>query len=329
MVNFSGSKNMVSFSSIALAIALLGASIGSHAQTFPSKPIRLIQGFATGGAIDSVLRVLAVQVERELGQPVVMDYKLGAGGTVSIMQLKNSLPDGYTLALITKGAFRAPAVEDVAYDPAKDLSYIVGIADIPFGIVVLGDAPWKTLPEMIQYGRANPLEMNYGATGGWGNSAHLYMEALTAEAGVKWNPIPYNGSPDGDRALLGNQIKFSVNGSIGGGLLESGRLRLLAVASKQRSSLWPNVPSSTEFGYKSVIESLWGLGGPRGVPPAVARRIQDAFRNALNTPEAKTILQRFGQNSNYMSTEDFTRFAMRSIEEEAAIVKKFGLGKKP
>lgn len=302
----------------------------SFAQTakFPSKQIKILVGYPAGGAIDGVLRVMAHYAERDLGQPIVLEYKPGAGSVVSLVQAKNSAPDGYTLVLITKGAFRAPAVENVAYDPIKDLSYIVGLADLPFGIVVRGDAPWKTWGELVDYGKAHPEEMHYGAAGGWGNSAHLYMEEITAEAKVKWNVVPYKGTADAEQALLGGQIRFSVNGSVGGGLLEAGRLRLLAVAGEQRSSRWPDVPTTRELGYRAFIDSRWGLAAPKGVTPEVAKRIQDAFKKALDEAEVKAILQRYGQSVSYMSYDEYNRYAIRAVEDEGVLVRKHGFGKK-
>lgn len=296
---------------------------------FPERPIRVLLGFPPGGSIDSVFRVMARSAEQFLGQPVVVENKSGAGGTVSIIQMKNAAPDGYTLGLITMGVFRAPVMADVAYHPINDITYIVCLTHVPFGIVVRADSPFNSWSDLLAYGKKHPEQMNYGVPAGLGNSAHLLMEEMTAQEGVKWNAVPYKGSADTSLALLSGDVKFTVDGSGGfGPLVDSGKARLLAVASEQRSPRWSDVPTTKELGYRMTIDSPWGLGGPKGMDVATVNVIDDAFRRALETPEVKAALMRAGQGLRYKDSSEFTRFAVRAAEEERSLLTKYGFAKK-
>lgn len=314
-----------------------GAAVGSAAavplilraqEPFPSRPVRVLVGFPPGGSIDGVFRVLAREAEPFLKQPVVVDNRPGAGGTISIVQMKNAPPDGYTLGIVTMGVFRAPVMESVAYDPIKDISYIVCLTHVPFGIVVRADSPHQSWADLLAYGRSNPTRMNYGVPAGLGNSAHLLMEEMTAQESVKWNPIPYKGSADTSQALLAGDVTFVVDGSGGfGPLVDAGKARLLAVASEERSPKWTSVPTTKELGYRMTIDSPWGIGGPKGIDPARQKVVQEAFAKALQAPAAKQALLRAGQGTRYKDSDEFTRFAVRAADEERALLTKYGFAR--
>lgn len=306
------------------------APSGAFAQgDWPARPVRVLLGFPPGGSIDTVFRVMAKNAEAFLGQPVVVENKPGAGGTVSIMQMKSAAPDGYTLGLVTMGVFRAPVTEDVAYDPIADISYIVCLSHVPFGVVVRADSPHKTWAELLAHGRANQSRINYGVPAGLGNSAHLLMEEMTGQEGIKWNPIPYKGSADTSLALLAGDVDFTVDGSGGfGPLVDAGKARLLAVASEERSPKWSDVPTTKELGYRMSIDSPWGLGGPKQLPPAVVEKIQNAFHRSLNTAEVKAALARAGQGTRYKTAKEYSEFAVRAAVEERALLTKYGFNRK-
>lgn len=296
---------------------------------WPARPIRVLLGFPPGGSIDVVFRIMAKNAEPFLGQPVVVENKPGAGGTVSIMQMKNAQPDGYTLGLVTMGVFRAPVTEEVAYDPIADISYIVCLSHVPFGVVVRADSPHKTWAELLAYGRANQQKINYGVPAGLGNSAHLLMEEMTGQEGLKWNAIPYKGSADTSLALLAGDVDFVVDGSGGfGPLVDAGKARLLAVASEERSPKWRDAPTTKELGYRMSIDSPWGLGGPANLPPAVVEKVQSAFRRSLDTAEVKAALARAGQGTRYKTAKEYTEFAVRAAVDERALLTKYGFARK-
>lgn len=297
-------------------------------ESFPARPIRVLVGFPAGGSIDTVFRVIARSTEAVLQQPVVVENRPGAGGTVSIVQMKNAPADGYTLGIITMGVFRAPVMESVQYDALKDISYIVCLTHVPFGIAVRADSPFRTWADLLAYGRANHSQMNYGVPAGLGNSAHLLMEEMTAQEKVKWNPIPYKGSADTSQALLAGDVRFVVDGSGGfGPLVDSGKARLLAVASEERSPKWESVPTTKELGYRMTIDSPWGIGGPAGIPADRVRTIEQAFAKALQAPAVKEALLRAGQGTRFKGSSEFTRFAASAAQEERALLTKYGFAK--
>ncbi|GAA5232619.1 tripartite tricarboxylate transporter substrate binding protein [Verticiella sediminum] len=297
---------------------------------WPARPVRVLLGFPAGGSIDVVFRVMAKNAEPFLGQSVIVENKPGAGGTVSIVQMKNATPDGYTLGLITMGVFRAPVTETVAYDPIADITYIVCLSHVPFGIVVRADSPFQTWADLLAHGRADPGKVNYGVPAGLGNSAHLLVEEITGQERIKWHAIPYKGSADTALALLSGDVDFTVDGSGGfGPLVDAGKARLLAVASEERSPKWSDVPTTRELGYRMSIDSPWGLGGPKGLPAAVVQTVQDAFRKSLDTPEVKIALARAGQGSRYKDAAEYTEFAARAAVEERALLTKYGFAREP
>ncbi|RYF31979.1 MAG: tripartite tricarboxylate transporter substrate binding protein [Comamonadaceae bacterium] len=317
-------------------LAGLAAGLGTCAfpqaaqsSDWPTRPVRVLLGFPAGGSIDVIFRVMARNAEAFLGQPIVIDNKPGAGGTVSIVQTKNASPDGYTLGLITMGVFRAPVIEDVAYDPVNDLTYIVCLSHVPFGVVVRADSPHQRWSDLLAAGRAHPEKINYGVPAGLGNSAHLLVEEITAQEKLKWNAIPYKGSADCTQALLAGDVDFTVDGSGGfGPLVDAGRARLLAVASEQRSPKWMDIPTTRELGYRMTIDSPWGLGGPKAIDPAVVAKIQSSFRASLDTPEVKAALLRAGQGTRYKDAKQFTEFAAKATIDERALLTKYGFAKK-
>jgi tripartite-type tricarboxylate transporter receptor subunit TctC len=312
---------------------LAGAAVllpfpSAAADVFPSRPVKVLVGFPAGGSIDSIFRVIAQAAEQFLKQPIVVDNRPGAGGTISIVQMKNAPADGYTLGIITMGVFRAPVMEAVAYDPIRDISYIVCLTHVPFGVVVRADSPFRTWADLMAFGRSDAQRVNYGVAAGLGNSAHLLMEEITAQEQVKWNPIPYKGSADTAQALLAGDVTFTVDGSGGfGPLVDSGKARLLAVASEERSPKWPSVPTTKELGYRMTIDSPWGIGGPAGIDPSRQAVIETAFAKALDTASVKDALWRFGQGTRFKNSQDFAHFAVQAAEEERTLLTKYGFAK--
>jgi tripartite-type tricarboxylate transporter receptor subunit TctC len=314
---------------IAIAVGAF-APTSWAANPYPIRPIKVLVGFPAGGTTDAAIRVIAKNAEPFLGQPVVIDNRAGAGGTISIMQTRNAPPDGYTLSIFTLAVFRAPITQEATYDPLTDLTYIVGLANIPFGIVVRADSRYKTWADLLVYGKEHPNEMNYGVAAGLGNSAHLIMEEMTGQDKVKWNPIPYRGSSDTSTALLSGDVQFTVDGAGGfKSMVEAGKLRLLAVAANERMSQWPKIPTTRELGYRVNVGSPWGLGGPKGMDPAVVHKIEEAFRKSLETAEVKDALVRYGQTPFFMTSEAFTNYAKHAVVEQRDLLVKYGFAHKP
>lgn len=328
------SKHSLPNLSVRVAMAILSvfaflAGGQAHAQAYPNHAIRILAGFPAGGPTDIAMRAMAQSASKTLGHPVIVENVPGAGGAVSIVRLKNASADGYTLGMLTLGVFRSPVMEDVGYDPIKDLTYIIRLTNLQFGIVVRSESPWKMWQDFIVGARANPDKISYGVAAGLGNSAHLLMEEVSARDGLRLTVVPYKGSADVAQALMGGHIALSSDSSGGfGTLVESGKARLLAVASERRSPRWKDIPTLQELGYNVAVDSPWGIGGPKGMDPATVRIVHDAFRKALEDAAVLKVLDQFGQGLRYMNPEEYTRYAVQAAQEERAMLTKYGFAKK-
>ena len=312
----------------------ISASIYAHGawaadDKFPSKPIKVLVGFPPGGAIDLIMRAVALEASKKLGQPLVIENRSGASGAVAYTALKNAAPDGYTIAPVTITAFRAPVLEDVSFDPLQDFHYLAGITDIPFGVVVRDDSPFKTWKNLLAWGRANPTQMMYGAAAGLGNTSHLFVEEVAAKENLKWTPIPFRGTTDCIQALLGGQIVFTVDTIAGtAALVKGGKLRILAVATDSRLPSWPQIPTMRELGSSISVNNLWGVAGPKGLDPQVASTLEAAFKFAMEQPSLVSLLQGVEQKPLYTDAKSFRAFAEKSVKEQKEVLTKYGFAKK-
>ena len=296
---------------------------------FPSKPIKVLVGFPAGGAIDLIMRAVALEASKKLGQSLMIENRSGASGALAYNALKIASPDGYTIAPVTITAFRAPAIEDVSFDPLQDFQYLAGITDIPFGVVVKEDSPFKTWKDLIAWGRANPSQMMYGAAAGLGNTSHLFVEEVAAKENLKWTPIPFRGTTDCIQALLGGQIVFTVDTIAGtAALVKGGKLRILAVATDARLPSWPQIPTMRELGSSISVNNLWGIAGPKGLDSQVASTLEAAFKFAMEQPSVIAMLQGVEQKPLFVDAKTFKAFAERSVKEQKEVLTKYGFAKK-
>ena len=313
----------------ALGLAPVLAPRNAHAQRFPDRAVKVLVGFPPGGTTDTVMRVLAQAAGAHLGQQVLIDNKPGGGGVISIQAVKAAPPDGYTLGLFTLSVFRSPWQVDAGYDALRDLTYIIGVTNVLFAIVVRADAPWKSWKELSDAARAAPGKLTYGVPAGLGNSGHLVMSEVASRDRLDLTVVPYKGSADCAQALLGGQVNFAVDASGGfGPLVDSGRARLLAVAADERSSRWTDVPTLKELGYDMSIDSPWGIGGPAGMDRALVQTLHDAFRKAMAEKAVTDSIARFGQSVRYMSPDDYSRYAIAEYAAQKTLLTKYGFVKK-
>jgi tripartite-type tricarboxylate transporter receptor subunit TctC len=316
---------------IALAASpLLGLkSINAAEDKFPTKPIKVLVGFPAGGAIDLVMRAVALEASKKLGQSLMIENRSGASGALAYNALKIAPPDGYTIAPVTITAFRAPVLEEVSFDPLQDFHYLAGITDIPFGVVVKEDSPFKTWKDLLAWGRANPNQMMYGAAAGLGNTSHLFVEEVASKENLKWTPIPFRGTTDCIQALLGGQIVFTVDTIAGtAALVKGGKLRILAVATDTRLPSWPQIPTMRELGSTISVNNLWGIAGPKGLDPQVALTLEAAFKFAMEQPSVIAMLQGVEQKPLFADAKTFKAFAERSVKEQKEVLTKYGFAKK-
>lgn len=309
------------------APTLLRAQAPSGASAaWPNQTVRLMIAFPPGGPTDITMRVLADNASKLLGQQVLIENRPGAGGTLPAQQLQQARPDGYTLAQIPLGVFRLPYTTRITWDPLKDISYILGITGYAFGVVVPSESPIKNWADFVAWARNNPGQLSYGSTGVL-TSPHLTMEDIAQRLNLQLNHIPYKGSADLMQSLLGGQLMAAADSTGFAPHVASGRLRLLNTWGEQRLPKFPDVPTLKELGLPIVQASPYGLGGPRGMEPALVQRIHDAFKQAMEMPNHVEVLARYDQQLMPMNPTQYTRFAEETFRREKALVDKLGLAK--
>ena len=304
----------------------LASSVGARAQArFPERPIRLIVPWAAGGPADGGFRILAEASAKKLGQPVVVENKAGASGVLGAIALQEAKPDGYVVSQMHMSVLRQPLLNpQLPYHPIKDLTYILQITGFVMGVVVRTEAPWRTLPELLDYAKANPGKLNYG-TLGIGSTQHLAMERVGMAKGLAWTHAPYRGTADTLRALLGGEIDFASEASGWAPMVAAGKLRLLAVFTGERAKRFPEVPTVRELGMDIVVDSPGGLIGPRNMDPAVVAVLADAFRAAAESPEHLKFLDNMDQPLLLMDGPAYRDSMARTLEEERELLRRLKL----
>jgi tripartite-type tricarboxylate transporter receptor subunit TctC len=305
-------------------LALPPLALAQPAAAWPTQPIRLIIAFPAGGPTDITMRVLAENVSKLVNQPVVVENRPGAGGTLPAQALLTAQPDGHTLAQTPLGVFRLPFTTRINWDPLTDISYIIGITGYAFGVAVPTDSPFKTWADLVNWARANPGKLDYGSTGVL-TSPHLTMEDIAQRLGLQFNHIPYKGSADLMAAILGGQVMAAADSTGFMPHVRAGRLRVLNTWGAQRLAALPDVPTLQEVGVPIVQASPYGLAGPKGMNPALVQRIHDVFKQAMEQANHIEVLARYDQTLMHMSPAQYTTFARETMTRERALVEKLGL----
>ena len=297
----------------------------AQAQQFPTRPVTLIVPWPAGGSTDLGMRALASATEKHLGQSIVIENKPGAGGTIGPANMAaGAKPDGYTVAQLPITVFRMPFIQKTTFDPTRDFSYIIHITGYTFGVVVKADAPWKTFGELIEYARANPGKINYG-TPGAGTSLHITMEQIAKLKGIKWTHVPFKGVSESMNALLGGHIAVVSDSTGWAGSVDGGQARLLVTWGAGRTKNWPNVPNLKESGIDMISNSPFGIGGPKGIDPAVVKILHDAFRKGMEEQSYKDSMAKLDQEAFYLDTVAYQAYAMKQVEEQKQLVEELGL----
>lgn len=318
-----------------LVAATLAALLATGAQTaaaqdtsaaWPTRPIKIMVGFPPGGSTDAPVRVLAEAVSKILKQPVIVENKTGAGGTLPAVALQSVASDGYTLGISSLGINRLPYTTDLKWNPATDLSYIIGLSGYAFGIVVPSTSPIKTWADYVAAAKASPGRFTY-STPGVATTNHLTMERISRSAGISLNHIPYKGSADSLQALLAGHVDSAAETSAFMPFVKDGKMRLIVTWGAQRMANAPDVPTLKEVGIPLVQTSAWGLIGPKGLDPAIVAKLHAAFKAAMEQPEFKQVLARYEMEPGYMSPVEFQRFTVESMKQEREILEALGLAK--
>ena len=310
----------------AAGLAVSGLSLQSQAQSFPVRPIKLIIAFPAGGPTDITMRSLADNASTILGQPIIVENKPGAGGTLPAQTLQSTAADGYTLAQIPLGVFRLPYTTKINWDPIKDLAYVLNVTGYAFGLVVPIDSPLKTWTHFVAWAKANPGRLTYGSTGTM-TSPHLTMELIAQKLDLQLLHVPYKGSADLSQSILGGNIMAAADSTGFAPQVEAGKLRVLNTGGAQRLAKFPDAPTLKELGLDLVQNSPFGIAAPRDTPPAVVKRLHDAFKQAMEKENYKTVLSKYDMVPMYMSTAGYTKFAQETFAREKVLIEKLGLAK--
>jgi len=313
--------------SAALVLPLALPSL-ANAQAFPSKPITLIVPWPAGGSTDRHLRALAEIASKNLGQTITIDNRPGGGGTTGpgTMAL-TAKPDGYTIAQYPMGMLRVPHMQKVQWDPLKDFTFIIGISGYTFGFTVRSDSPYKTFNDYVEAARKEPGKIDYGSTG-IGTSPHLLMEELAGNARITLNHVPFKGNADLTQALLGGHVMAMSDATGWDKFVDGGQMRLLVTFGEQRTRRWPNVPTAKDLGYNVVSTSPYGLVGPKGMDPAVAKTLHDAFKKAMDDPKHLEVLAQLNQDLWYRSGDDYAKWARETYAKDKVLIERLGLAAK-
>ena len=314
-------------SGAAICVLALAASAPLYAQSYPSKPVRMIIPFAPGGNTDIIGRVFTPKMSEILGQQIIVDNRGGAGGTIGTDAAARAAPDGYTLIMVSAGHTINPAmIKKLNYDSVKDFAPIGIIADVPTAFVVHPSVPAKNVKEFIALAKAKPNALNY-STAGRGTVGHLAAELLQSLAKIKLEAIHYKGSGPSMIDLLAGHVQLQFP-SMPAGLRHSagGKLRMIAQTGEKRSPAAPDVPTMIEQGVKGfVVSSGFAMFAPAGTPKPVVDRVNAALVKALNDPAVKSSLAKQGADVVASTPAEHDKFNREEIAKWIKVAKEAGI----
>ncbi|WP_436290692.1 MULTISPECIES: Bug family tripartite tricarboxylate transporter substrate binding protein [unclassified Variovorax] len=299
-------------SSTRTLIAAFWMAASAHATAaFPEKPIKVVIGFPAGGPLDQHARLLTDKLQAVLGQPVLVDYKPGAGGSVGADAVAKSPADGYTLMLANTGVavINGALYSKLPYNTLKDFTPIARTAMQPLALLVTPKLPVNSLQEFVRYAKARPGQINYGSAGNGGIS-HLVPEMFKTATGLFMVHIPYRGSAPAFTDLMGGQVQFMAE-SIpqAANYHKQGKVRALAVTSAARNPALPDIPTVIESGIKGFeVVGFYGFLAPAGTPKDVVAKLSDAFKQVLTSLEVRDRMVSQGADPAFLDSEDFARF---------------------
>lgn len=286
-------------------------SVGVRAASFPDRPIKVIIGFAAGGPLDQHMRLLTDRLQKELGQPIIVDYRAGAGGTIGADAVAKSSPDGYTLMLANTGvlSINGALYKKLPFDLKKDFVPVARTALQPLALMVNNNVPAKTLREFLSYAKSHPKDINFGS-GGNGGISHLVPEMLNTVGGLSMRHIPYKGSAPAFNDLISGQVQFMAESvPQAATFAKQGLLRALAVTSRERNTALPDVPTTNEAGLPNFeVVGFYGIMAPAATPRDVVEKLSKAFGAVLKQPDLRERMVSQGADPAYLNSEDFRRF---------------------
>jgi len=310
-----------------LAVLLAVFASQAAAQSYPNKPVRVIISFTPASATDIVGRIVGAKLSEYWGQPVVAENRSGAGGSLGSNVVAQAAPDGYTLLINSNAHAVNPAIFlKLPYETTKDFTDISPLSELPNVLVVNGGSRFKTLADLIAYGKANPGKINFGHAG-VGSGTHLNTVKLITAAGIQVTQVPFKGTPEVVQAIFSGAVDcYWVPISAGVSNIRAGRLHALAVSTGKRSPLLPDLATTAEAGVKGADFGLWfGLWGPAGIPADIVNKISTDTRRALADPVVLERLRNTGNSALDMSPAEFARFVRSEIDAYGRIARAAGI----
>ena len=257
------------------------------AGNYPERSITLLVGFSPGGSLDLSVRALAAAAEKTLGQPISVENKPGGTGSIALATLANAKPDGYTLVATPSSVLvRVSQMQALPFKPLKDFRPIIGYGTPELGLVVKNDAPWKTLPELVDYAAKHPGKIKFATTGN-GSTTHGAVEELIVKRSLQMIHIPYKGSIEAITALLGDHVEMASVTSEFIPSVQAGQTRLLATMGEKRAEKFPDVPTMKEAGFEFINETVYVILAPAALPADIAKRLEEAFSEAGQSRECR------------------------------------------
>jgi len=308
-------------------LAAVVFSVSASAQTYPDKPIKLVLAAPAGSSIDVLGRTIADKLKDRLGQAVIVENKPAAGGTVATAEVAKSAPDGYTMLVAFNGPLAfGPLLQKLPYDVQRDLQPVIITSSQPNVLAVNAQLPVKNVVELVAYAKANPGKLNYASVGN-GSSSHLNMELLKSTAGIEAVHVPFNGSPPAVLATVQGetQAMFAVMQPLQA-QVQAGKLRALAVTTKKRFPLLPDLPTIAEAGYPDFEALAWnGVLVPAATPQAIVTRLNAEINDVLKQPDVVSKMQAVGFDLIGGTPEAFANLIKSESEKWAPVMKRIGL----
>ena len=312
---------------VLLSVSLL-LGLPTWAQPYPSKPIRLLVPFPAGGGTDILARALSQELGKKLGQPVVVDNRPGAGGTIGAEAVAKAAPDGYTLLLATSSTHSiGPSINPkIPYNVETDFTPITNVATSPNIVLVPHSSPARTLREFVDYARKNPGRLNYASSGN-GTISNLSTEYFKAESGTFLVHIPYRGSSGARTDVIGGQVDLMFDAvTTMAEQVRSGKVKAIATTGLQRSSVMPDVPTVSEAGVPGYEATIWlGIMAPKGTPKAIVDKLNEAMSKIASQPDVKQQWAKQGATPMLMNPEVFDKYLREDVAKWARVIKSAGI----
>lgn len=316
-------RNLLQAGTSAVAGAWLGTvATGAYAnKPFPSRAIKLMVAFPAGGPTDLTMRQLAENAAKILGQPIVVENKPGAAGSLPATLLQNTPADGYTIAQLPMSVMRLPFTTGLKWNPVEDLSYLINVTGYAFCMVASPQSGLKSWQDVVAWAKAHPGKLTLGNTGTY-TSPHVTSAIIAQQLGLDVVHVPYKGSAELMRATMAGEVMVAADTSAVIPYVDQGKMVALNVWTEKRLPTLPNTPTLIELGLPTTQYSPFGLAGPKNMPADVQKRLHDAFKQAMEMESYQAMLQRFEMLPIYMNSADYKKFAAEStIKEKAALAK--------